>query len=202
MSSLCTKIMRVCEKSTYITFVNHCWIVGSSWRQYLNQLFEIISALNINDWHARGLCLPQTTNDMNCMTLDKNLHHDQAFANSSTISLHSNIIHLNGVETQKTKNSWHSPGWPGSAVLPENSWGKKRLKNDEGNKRGFTQWTWNVRSLLYRTKIDAFPAKVVCANFSRMKSDTGTMYVSQLYPDPCNSFLMGRWFNAWTEASG
>lgn len=128
MSSLCTKIMRVCEKSTYITFVNHCWIVGSSWRQYLNQLFEIISALNINDWHARGLCLAQTTNDMNCMTLDKNLHHDQAFANSSTISLHSNIIHLNGVETQKTKNNWHSPGWPGSAVLPENSWGKKGSK--------------------------------------------------------------------------
>ena len=52
LSAFCMRITGVSCKQTFITFMNHSWIVWSTWGMHPNHQFDMISVLNPNVWHG------------------------------------------------------------------------------------------------------------------------------------------------------
>ncbi len=116
LSAFCMGIMGVFCKHTFITFVNHSWIVWSTWGKYLNHQFDMISVLNMNVWHAGGSVSPsQLIVFHNIPLLDENVWNWEASIP------HCDIIHFNRFETKKNANLKKSRGWLRSSWITGDS---------------------------------------------------------------------------------
>ena len=139
LSAFCMRITGVSCKHTFITFVNHSWIVWSTWGKYHNHQFD----MNINVWHAGGSVSPKQLIALQSIPL-----LDQTLWNWGASIPHCGNIHFNRFEIKKTKNIL--PPHPTPAllvipVIPRDSWYYRRLQEISGDSSLFPRMTEEFR---------------------------------------------------------
>ncbi len=109
LSAFCMRITGVSCKHSFITFVNHSWIVWSTWGKYSNHQFD----MNINVWHAGGSVSPKQLIALHSIPL-----LDQTLWNWGASIPHCGNIHFNRFEIKKTKNILPPHPTPALLVIP------------------------------------------------------------------------------------